>query len=140
MEVSLERKEPFEDRAVGGFYDEDGKFRWYTLEDVDRKLEEGGVKVDGKTAIPRGRYKLTLGWSPKRRGLVPHLLNVPQFIAIQIHVANEPDDVEGCVGVGKGYDTSTHNITRSVEACEEFYRWLLVKVIQTGDDVWLTVK
>jgi len=140
MEVSLERKEFFEDRTLGGFYDEDGKFRWYSLEDKDRKLEEGGIKVPGKTAIARGRYKMVLAWSSKRKGLVPLLLNVPQFIAIQIHIANDPTDVEGCIGVGKAYDPHSHNITQSTIACEECYLWLLAKVIESKNDVWITIR
>ena len=140
METVIERKHIYEDRTIGGFYDEEGKFRWYTMEDKDRKLEEGGVKIPGQTAIPRGRYKLELGWSPKRRGLVPFLRGVPQFTDIQVHVANTPDDVEGCVGVGKGIDDPVHIITMSVAACIEFYLWLLAKVIETKNDVWVTVK
>jgi len=77
MEVLLERKHPLGDRTIGGFYDENGTFRWYTLEDKDRKLEEGGIKITGGTAIPKGRYKVELDWSPKRKGLVPFLRNVP---------------------------------------------------------------
>ena len=140
MEVSLERKGILEDRTIGGFYDEDGSFRWYTLEDKDRKLETGGDKIIGRTAIPRGRYKLEFDWSPKRKGMVPYLRNVPQFDAVQIHIANDPVDVEGCIGVGKGYDPPTHDITRSTLACEEFYDWLMEKVIETKNNMWVTVK
>ncbi len=33
----------------------DGKYLGETLEDTDRFLEDGGEKIDGQTAIPRGR-------------------------------------------------------------------------------------
>ena len=70
MELKIKRKEPYPDRSIGGFYI-DGRWCYYTLEDTDRKLEEGGVKIAGKTAIPRGRYKMTISWSNRFRRLMP---------------------------------------------------------------------
>ena len=72
-----------------------------TLEDRDRKLEEGGMKVYGRTCVPRGRYEVTIDQSKKYKKLMPHILNVPQFEGIRIHPGNYDADTEGCILVGK---------------------------------------
>jgi len=71
----------------------------FTVEDQDRRLEEGNGKLYGRTAIPLGRYKMTLYQSPKH-GLVPLLHDVPGFTYIEMHKANDAEDLLGCVGVG----------------------------------------
>ena len=71
-----------------------------TLEDEDRRLEDGHSKVYGRTAMPTGRYELVLYHSPKR-GVVPLFKNVPQFEYTEIHGANTASQLLGCVAVGK---------------------------------------
>jgi hypothetical protein len=140
MDIALERKEFFDDRTIGAVYDETGKFRWFSLEDKDRKLEEGGIKIPKETAIPRGRYRVTLVWSPKRNALVPLLLGVPQFTGIEIHIGNKPEDTEGCILLGLKYNAPDHQIYESTLACSEFYPWLFKKLVESGDDLWITVR
>ncbi len=140
IELTVERKEFYDDRTVGGFYDETRKFRWYTLEDCDRKLDQGGTKIPKETAIPKGRYRITLVWSPKRNALVPMLLDVPQFTAIEIHIGNKPEDTEGCILLGRKYDPESKMVFESILACSEFYPWLFRKLIESQDDVCVTVK
>ena len=41
----------------------DGLLIGQILEDTDRHLEDGGEKLYGETAIPRGRYRVTLSYS-----------------------------------------------------------------------------
>jgi hypothetical protein len=135
----LHRTELLDDRTVGRWYDEVGIFKWWTLEDKDRNLEAGGVKVYGQTAIPRGTYQVVLAWSPKRKGLVPLLVGVPQFVGIEIHIGNRPEDTEGCILLGRKYDESSHQVIESELACSEFYPWLLGKIVDSRNDVWLTV-
>ncbi len=78
----------------------DGVFECYTLEDVDRKLEDGGKKVFGSTAIPRGNYTVTIDFSPRFKKDMIHILDVPQFSGIRIHAGNTSGDTEGCILVG----------------------------------------
>ena len=82
-----------------------------TIEDRDRDANRNGVfdggetKVYGETAIPNGRYRVTLGYSPRfspkyggRR--IPFIHDVPGFEGIRIHTGNTAADSLGCVIVG----------------------------------------
>lgn len=97
----------------------DGKWICDTIEDTDRGLKQSmsldeikKIKVQHKTAIPTGTYKITLDVvSPKYggkdfyktvcNGRVPRLLNVPGFDGVLIHCGNTEADSSGCIIVGK---------------------------------------
>jgi len=72
----------------------------YTLEDTDRKLEDGGTKVYGKTAIPRGSYRVKISFSSRFQKYLLEVLDVPQFTGVRIHPGNSAKDTEGCILVG----------------------------------------
>ena len=57
-------------------------------------------KVWGKTAIPCGRYKVTLRYSTTFKRKMPFLENVPHFTGIMLHLGNAPEDTRGCILVG----------------------------------------
>ena len=72
-----------------------------TLEDKDRFLESPGeVKVDGDTAIPRGRYKVTLSMSQRFGRIMPEVHDVPGFSGVRIHGGNTEADTSGCILLG----------------------------------------
>lgn len=117
MEILLKRIAKRETYTVGHLYI-DGKYFCDTLEDKDRGLSQARTlawnkqhKIAGKTAIPTGRYRVTLGvQSPKYKnraqyafcnGYVPRLLNVPAYDGVLIHIGNYARDTEGCILVGK---------------------------------------
>jgi len=110
MELKLIRKYFTEDYTIGKLYVDD-KYFCDTLEDRVRELEDynhdgdfddsGEGKVYGKTAIPCGRYRVTLIWSLKRGRQVPLLSSVPGFTSILIHSGNTAQDTEGCILVGE---------------------------------------
>lgn len=79
----------------------DDVYQCETLEDKDRKLENGGVKVHGETCIPRGLYKVEITYSNRFKRDLPILLNVPQFEGIRIHPGNTSANTEGCILVGE---------------------------------------
>jgi len=78
----------------------DDRFECNTLEDTDRYLEVSGAKAYGKTAIPRGIYKIVRDMSPHFGYVTPRFLDVPQFTNIRCHKGNKPTDTEGCILVG----------------------------------------
>lgn len=84
----------------------DGKYFCDTLEDTVRDTNRNGVfdngerKIHGRTAIPYGRYKVTLTLSPRFGRILPLLHDVPQFTGVRIHSGNTADDTEGCILVG----------------------------------------
>jgi len=77
----------------------DGKHICYTLEDTVRT--KGAAKVYGKTAIPAGRYQVIIDFSNAFKAIMPHVLAVPGFAGIRIHVGNRESDSLGCVLVGR---------------------------------------
>lgn len=85
----------------------DGTFQCFTLEDVDRRLENGGVKIKGETAIPLGTYQVTIDFSQRFQRPMMHVLDVPQFAGIRIHAGNNVTNTEGCILVGEDIDRDT---------------------------------
>jgi len=80
-----------------------GPLHCYTLEDVDRHLEDGGEKVYGQTAIPRGLYKVIVTFSNRFNRELPLLVDVPGYEGVRIHPGNTDADTEGCILVGRSY-------------------------------------
>lgn len=78
----------------------DGIFECYTIEDEDRKLESGGVKVQNLTAIPKGIYNMTISMSNRFKKFLIEVLAVNQFSGIRMHSGNSSKDTEGCIIVG----------------------------------------
>jgi hypothetical protein len=79
-----------------------------TLEDRNRDLNKDGdlldpgeEKVYAMTAIPYGRYRVILSWSPKFKRILPEILNVNHFSSIRIHSGNRAEDSAGCILVGE---------------------------------------
>lgn len=118
----------------------------FACEDSDRgldwKMDPGriaSIKVKGQTAIPTGTYRIALLWSDKHEQIVPWILDVPGFQAIEIHVGNTPTDTDGCVLPGTRRDTEAGKVTHSTPAC----RWLyteIAKLISAGQPVTLQIE
>ncbi|QBC44474.1 hypothetical protein C1H71_13650 [Iodobacter fluviatilis] len=99
MQLLLKR-DFFTTESTTGVLSIDGVFQCFVLEDVDRKLEAGGAKIYGQTAIPRGIYPLTVTYSPRFKKPLPLLSGVKGFDGIRIHCGNSAADTEGCLLVG----------------------------------------
>lgn len=75
------------------------------------------------SCIPEGSYLCKLAPSTKNLKVGPTaylLQNVPDRTAIQIHIANYPADVEGCIGLGQTYMPFQKMITNSVHTVKTF--------------------
>jgi len=129
MELTLIR-EPSQDGATIGRLFIDGALECYTCEDVVRPA---GEKMPGQTAIPAGRYRVVLSWSPRFQRILPLLQDVPGFSGIRIHPGNSADDTEGCLLVGVTRTATT--VGQSRMAFGQLYRRLAV----VDGEIWLTV-
>lgn len=79
----------------------DGNFECFVLEDTVRGIEAGAEKVYGQTAIPAGKYKVSLTYSNRFKRVLPYIHDVPQFTGVRIHAGNTAEDTEGCLLVGR---------------------------------------
>ena len=153
MELELKRIARRDTYTIGRLYI-DGKYFCDTIEDKDRGLRQDlpvsvnqARKVRGQTAIPTGRYRVTLGvkspkYSKKKQyaacnGYVPRLINVPAFDGILIHIGNTAADSEGCILVGRN-----KKVGMVLESTNTF--WQLYDRLQTadrkGETIYITVK
>lgn len=119
MELLLKRRFKGPKYTIGSLFI-NGKYFSDTIEDTDRGLKDSmslseiqSKKIHGETAIPIGKYKITLDivsnkYSQKsfyqtnaNGGRMPRLLNVKGFDGILIHSGNTELDSLGCILVGE---------------------------------------
>ena len=124
----------------------DGKWVCNTIEDKDRGLHKNmslsqirNIKVKDMTAIPTGKYKITMNvvspkFSKKKyyldfcKGRLPRLLDVPGFDGILIHAGNLTTGratagmSSGCLLLG--YNTEKGALTKTKECYEKVYKML----------------
>jgi hypothetical protein len=106
-----------------------------TCEDKVRNIPTE-PKVPGETAIPAGRYKVTLQYSPHFKRELPYLHDVPYFEGILIHAGNSAKDSKGCILVGenkvKGGVVNSRfweaKITEMIREEEENYRETFITI------------
>lgn len=149
MEIKIERKYKKPDYTIGKLYI-DSNFFCNTLEDVDRGLTQNtpikeiqNKKVYGQTAIPSGKYKVTLDIiSPKYsrqskynkiQGKLPRLLDVPGFDGILIHIGNTHQDSHGCILVG--YNTTKGKV---LDSTNTFFK--LYEILKTANNITLEIE
>ncbi len=116
-----------------------GLYQCFIGEDVVREIPGQPVhmwKVHGSTAIPAGRYKITLTPSVRFKRILPELHNVPGFVGIRIHPGNGPLDTEGCLL--PGVTRSVNGVGRSREAFSALYEKLR-KALANDEECWITV-
>lgn len=121
MTMVLVRDDCTTTRTLGTLTFPDG-FVCQTLEDPVRP---DGVKFAGDTAIPAGRYPVTITKSTRFGYMLPLLSDVPMFSGIRIHPGNTTADTEGCILVATSRGTHD-NIVSSKAAMAQVQRRIAV--------------
>lgn len=154
MKILVDRKWKKDTYTIGNLY-VNGKLFCNTLEDKDRGIKQTdsltyikSKKIYGETAIPTGKYVVTMNvTSPKYasvkwywnlcKGLMPRLLNVPGFDGILIHPGNTALDSYGCILVGK--NTVKGKITQSKDTFAKLYKELKAAA-DKGETIEIEIK
>lgn len=116
-------------------------------------LEDGhkDVKVWGETRIPRGRYKIEKRQvgsiytkQHRRHGFlfVPHILDVPNFKWILMHIGNTVDDTNGCLLTGERFEYKTGGqivLNESTSAFTRLYKEM-DKAFDRGEEIWIELE
>ena len=153
MELRLKRIALRDTYTIGKLY-VDYHYFCDTLEDKVRDYNKDGdlndpneQKVYGKTAIPYGRYEITMKvQSPKYsqrasydwcKGYLPRLLNVPHFDGILIHSGNDETHSHGCLLVGE--NKVKGKVINSMETLKRLYR-ILKSASDSGEKIWITIE
>ena len=143
LQITVTRHSPRPGYTIGRMDINGTKFS-DTLEDTDRGLTQDmqldeikRIKVYGKTAIPKGTYKVSVQYWQKHKIYVPFIHDVPGFTSILIHSGNTPEDTLGCILVGentiKGRLTNSRPyMTRLTKICQD--------AIRRGEPVRITIK
>lgn len=151
MKLKIWRKWPKKGYCIGIFY-VSGKRLCESLEDEDRGLVQtmptgkiNQVKVYGKTAIPKGTYKVVLSVSPKFKnrawakkygGLVPEIVGVKGWTGVRIHPANSAEELLGCCATGD--NTVVGKVTNSTK---RYYELMdkLVPAWEKGEEITIDI-
>ena len=142
-EILVKRLYLKENYTIGKMY-VDGVYLCDTLEDRVRDynkdgdlLDEGEEKVYGETAIPYGRYRITVTLSPKFKRELPRLLAVPHFTGILIHEMRDASQSHGCIGVGE--NKIKGGLINSRPYVQELTSWIKIQE-SMGNAVYTTIE
>jgi len=131
LEIEIVR-DRFSDHSTGGVLT-CGDWTCYTLE----LPWMSGANLHGQSAILEGRYKISIYYSPRLESDVLLLHDVPGRLMIEIHPANKPSELLGCIAVGM---TRGDDEVLSSRAAFTLLRDLVRGAILNGEEAWLTVR
>ena len=135
MELQVKRIAKRDTYTIGRLYI-DGERFCDTLEDRMRDLSKE-AKVKGRTAIPTGRYRLVLTYSPRFKRILPLLVDVPFFSGVRIHRGNTAKDTEGCILVG--FNREVGKVLESA-VTEQKLMAVLQNAANKGEQIYITVE
>ena len=153
MELTLKRIALRDAYTIGKLYI-NGTYFCDTCEDKARDLNKDGDlndvgegKVYGKTAIPYGRYEITMKvQSPKYsqrasyawcKGYLPRLLKVPHFEGILIHSGNDATHSAGCILVGE--NKVKGQVINSMATLKRLVP-MLKHASDNNEKIWITIE
>ena len=151
--LTLLRSYPKDEYTIGLLYVK-GRYFSATLEDTDRGLlqtmpleEIRRIKIKGKTAIPKGTYKIMLtvsekfknrAWAKPYGGLVPLLVDVPGYSGIRIHPGNTAADTDGCILPGQNLQPG--KVLNSTVTYRKLMDEYLYPAHLAGEEIIITIK
>ena len=138
MKIKIVRKFQKAGFTEGKLYINNG-FECYTVEDTDRRLEAGGVKVQNQTAIPKGIYPITISMSTRFKKFLIEVLDVPQFKGIRIHSGNSSEDTDGCIIVGSINARDDDDLVGGSHLAYERLHTKVKKALSDGEKITLEV-
>lgn len=153
MKLALKRIALRDTYTIGRLY-LNGTYFCDTLEDKVRDINKDGDlndigegKVYGKTAIPYGRYEITMKvQSPKYsqrasyawcKGYLPRLLKVPHFEGILIHSGNDATHSAGCILVGE--NKIKGQVINSMATLKRLVP-ILKHASDNNEQIWITIE
>jgi hypothetical protein len=134
--------------GVGSF----AEYACFTLEDLTRTA--GEAKVPDQTAIPYGRYRISLTWSEKFQRTLPLFWNTQlpdgsliirsadgkiEFRGVRLHTGNKAEDTEGCVLPGLVRRPDNLQVLESKKAFDWVYP-RLVDADARKEAIWWTIE
>ena len=129
MLLTLDRQPSWQSTTLGNLF-VDGQYECATLEDQVRHA----AKVPGETAIPAGRYRVRITWSPRFQRPMPLIEDIPGYDGVRIHPGNTAADTEGCLLVGDRVVDATR-IADSRVAFERLYA-----KIEAAPECWIDIR
>ena len=153
LELHLKRAYCGERYTIGHITIEDDPFKCDSIErpvrDKNRngKFDNGEKKIKGDTAIPFGRYEITMrvispAYSKKKtfawtEGRMPRLLDVPEFDGVLIHTGNTEKDSSGCIIVGE--NKVKGHVINSIATFKRLWR-ILNDAHKEGREIYITIE
>jgi len=143
MELNLQR-EPSDRHTTFGELRIDGTHECLPLEDEIREIPGQRVsswKIKRATAVPAGRYRITLENS-QRFGPETITINaVPGYISIRMHGGTDIEDTEGCVVVGDSADRERMTISGAkFNHVLDRLKARIKAAIAIGGEVWIEIR
>lgn len=157
MQIKVRRIAKRDKYTIGRLYIDGNRF-CDTIEDKDRGLRQGmslsqirSIKVYGETAIPTGRYSLSMNKpSPKYQQKartdtyykfccdnMPRIENVPGFDGILIHNGSDQDSSLGCLIVGD--NSIVGKVTNSRTIFKKLWQ-LLFEAYKRGEQIEIIIE
>ena len=143
IEMYVKRQRTLYGRVTFGQWFIGAQHECYTLEDKVREVPGMPVaswKINKRTAIPSGRYRLTLEDSSRFGPGTITVNNVPGFSKIRVHSVVTEEDTDGCIGVGDTPNREQGSMSGGIaHGVLKRLKEKVTSYIDAGDVVWLNV-
>jgi len=107
-----------------------GRYGWLTVREGEQILfqcftvERPWMQdANNISCVPRGCYPLVWEYSEHFHRNLWELKNVPGRSEVKIHPANRPEELKGCIALGRslGHEPAGWYVAESISALEEFH-------------------